>query len=102
MRKGRRLRVLIYARFSTDEQNQLSIEAQISYCKRFLTELGMTDFEIVVIFDKGISGEIIFRPGINEVRAGIDARQWDLIIVEDCSRLFRNADGMRGIGQQRG
>ncbi len=89
--KGRRLRVLIYARFSTDEQNPRSIEAQISYCKRFLAELGITDVEIVLLYDKGISGERMFRPGINDVRAGIDARQWDLIVVEDCSRLFRNA-----------
>jgi DNA invertase Pin-like site-specific DNA recombinase len=90
-RKGRRLRVLIYARYSTDEQNPRSIEAQISYCRRFLAELGITDVEIVVLYDKGISGERMFRPGINEVRAGIEAGQWDLIVVEDCSRLFRNA-----------
>ena len=34
--KGRRLRVLVYARYSTDEQNPRSIEAQVAYCQRFL------------------------------------------------------------------
>ena len=89
----RRLRVLIYARYSTDEQNPCSIEDQVGYCKRFLAALGATDAEITVLYDEGISGEKLFRPGINQVRAGINARQWDLILVEDCSRLFRNAMG---------
>jgi hypothetical protein len=90
--KGR-LRVLIYARYSTDEQNPRSIDDQIAYCKRFLTSLGITHAEIVVLYDEGISGEKLYRPGINQVRDGIDARRWDLILVEECSRMFRNARG---------
>ena len=86
-----RLRVLIYARYSTDEQNPRSIDAQIGYCKRFLKALGVTDAEIIVLYDAGISGEKISRPGINQVRTGIDAKQFDLILAEDSSRLFRNA-----------
>ena len=91
-RKGWRLRVLIYARYSTDEQNPRSIEAQIAYCKRFLEALGVTDADITLLFDKGVSGERILREGIDQVRRGIVSRQWDLILVEDCSRLFRNAN----------
>lgn len=91
-RKGRRLRVLIYARYSTDEQNPRSIEAQIAYCRRFLAELGITDADITVLFDRGISGERILRDGIDQVRKGIGAHQWDLILAEDCSRFFRNAN----------
>ena len=36
----RLLRVLIYARYSTDDQNPHSIDAQIAYCKRFLSRTG--------------------------------------------------------------
>lgn len=89
--KGRRLRVLIYARYSTDEQNPHSIEAQVDLCKALLRDLGITDAEITIVDDPAMSGEIYSRPGINQVRDGILAGRWDLIIVEDASRLFRNA-----------
>lgn len=89
--KGRRLRVLIYARYSTDEQNPRSIDDQVLYCKRLLKALGITDYAITVLFDEGVSGEKLLRHGIDQVRKGIDAKDWDLILCEDCGRLFRNA-----------
>lgn len=87
---GRRLRVLIYARYSTDEQNPRSIDDQVAYCRRFLTDLGHTDVDCTVHQDRGISGEQLFRPGIDRVRGGIASQLWDVILVEDSSRLFRN------------
>jgi len=86
----RRLRVLIYARYSTDDQNPHSIDAQIAYCRRLLRALGITDYELVVINDVELSGELKKRPGIDQVWSGIEARQWDLILVEDASRLYRH------------
>jgi hypothetical protein len=90
--RGRRLRVLFYARYSTDEQNPRSIEDQVAYCRRFLESFGLadTDPEITVLCDREISGERIFRPGIDQVREGIDGRRWDLILAEGASRLFRD------------
>ena len=88
--KGRPLRVLVYARYSTEDQSARSIEAQIAYCKKFLKGLNITNVEITIIYDRHMSGELIFRPGIDQVRVGIDSQQWDLIVVEDASRLFRN------------
>ncbi len=84
------LRVLIYACYSTDEQNPHSIDAQVSYCRRFLEQLGVTDYEHTVISDEGISGEKIWRPGLNQVRDGIERKLWNLILVEDSSRLVRD------------
>ncbi len=89
--RGRALRVLIYARFSTDEQKRRSIKAQAEFCKRFLAALGVTEVKIVVLFDEAMSGELVSRPGIDRVREGIAAGEWDLILVEDSSRLFRDA-----------
>lgn len=90
--RGRRLRVLCYARYSTEEQDPRSIEDQVAYCRRFLGTFGLRDedLEITVIYDREISGEVIFRPGIDQVRAGLEIRAWDLIVVEDASRLFRD------------
>jgi DNA invertase Pin-like site-specific DNA recombinase len=84
------LRVLIYARYSTDDQNPHSIDAQIAYCRRLLRALGITDYELVVIKDVELSGELKKRPGIDQVWSGIEARLWDLILVEDASRLYRH------------
>jgi hypothetical protein len=88
--KGRKLRVLIYARYSTEEQNPRSIQDQVDFCKKVLAALELTDVEIEEISDEGISGEIASRPGIDQVREGVQDLQWDLILVEDSSRLYRN------------
>ncbi|MBN8625688.1 MAG: recombinase family protein [Planctomycetes bacterium] len=91
--KGRKFRVLIYARYSTDEQNPRSIEDQVLYCRQFLESLGVKtgDYELTVLSDEGISGEKIRRPGIDEVWDGIRQRSWDLILPEDAARLYRDA-----------
>jgi DNA invertase Pin-like site-specific DNA recombinase len=87
---GRRLRVIIYARYSTEEQHPSSIDDQIAYCKEFLKTNGITDAEIVVFQDAEMSGELVSRPGIDEVRARIHSRWPDLLLCEDSSRLFRH------------
>lgn len=91
VRKGRGLRVLIYARYSTEEQNARSISDQVAYCKSFLESLGIAGATITILSDEAISGEIISRPGIDQVTRQLEDRQCDLLLVEDASRLYRNA-----------
>jgi DNA invertase Pin-like site-specific DNA recombinase len=86
----RRLRVLVYARYSTEEQNPRSIEAQVAYCERLLRALGITDYELIIIKDVEKSGELRERPGIDAVWNGTSERRWDLILAEDASRLYRH------------
>jgi site-specific DNA recombinase len=93
--KGRELRVLIHARFSTEEQRQSSIDDQITACRAFLdTSLPKgtkpSQVTVDVIKEPEISGEIADRPGINQVWAGIESKRWDLIIAEESSRLYRH------------
>ncbi len=87
---GRLLRVLLYARYSTQEQNRSSIDDQFRACRKFLGEWGIEDAEIQEVSDHEMSGELRNRPGIDQVRIGIQNRCWDLILGEDSSRLFRN------------
>ena len=93
--KGRALRVLIHARFSTEEQRQSSIDDQITACQRFV-EANLPkgtkpkDVAIDVIKEPEVSGEIADRPGINQVWAGIEAKRWDVIVAEESSRLYRH------------
>ena len=58
---------VVYARYSTDEQNPSSIQDQVDFVQRFLTQAGVPEREVVVRSDEGISGEIVARPGIDEV-----------------------------------
>lgn len=91
--RGRRLRVLIYARYSTDEQNPRSIDDQVRYCRQFLQSLGLSDddVEIQIHYDEAVSGEVIFRDGIDAVRQKIKLGRVDVILGEDAGRFFRIA-----------
>ncbi|SFH92001.1 recombinase family protein [Planctomicrobium piriforme] len=84
------LSVLIYRRFSTDEQDHSSVVDQEAYCRKFLTASGAAGARIQVVTDEGISGEIRSRTGIDEVWRGIEENRWNLILCEDASRLYRN------------
>lgn len=84
------LRILFYGRYSKDEQRKFSIDDQLLYCKEFLSDLGVDVSSLDELYDRGTSGEHHSRPGIDQVRQGIEKRKWDLIICEDSSRLFRS------------
>jgi DNA invertase Pin-like site-specific DNA recombinase len=88
--RGIAFRVLIYARYSTEEQNPSSIDDQVAYCKQFLASEGVLDAAFEYLSDAEMSGELVSRPGIDKVRAGICARRWNLILVEDSGRLYRH------------
>jgi site-specific DNA recombinase len=92
---ARPLRVLIHARFSTEEQRQSSIDDQVAACRSFLTSnlpKGHKPQQVTidVIKEPEVSGEIADRPGISQVWAGIEAKRWDVIIAEESSRLYRH------------
>ena len=92
---GRPLRVLIHARFSTEEQRQSSIDDQVAACRHFIDAnlpkgTKPNQVAVDVITEPEVSGEIADRPGINQVWAGIEAKRWDVIIAEESSRLYRH------------
>ena len=85
------LRIIIYARYSTEDQNPRSIDDQVAECRRFLEslEIDLSQCEIQVLSDRAISGEEVSRPGIDDVRAAIRDGNVDLIVTEETSRLYR-------------
>lgn len=88
----KRLRICIYARYSTEEQDESSIADQFAYCERYLETIGI-DLKAVIIdrfSDAEMSGETVSRPGVDQVREGVREHRWDILICEDVSRLFRN------------
>lgn len=91
----RPLRVLIQARYSTEEQRQSSLEDQVANCRRFLADnlpagVGLDRLAIEVVREPEISGELLNRPGINEVWQGIAAGRFEVLVAEESSRLYRH------------
>ena len=80
------MRAALYARFSTDYQS--STADQLRVCEEIAARQGFT---IVARYnDEAISGGTADRPGYNAMLAAVRAGQFDVIVAEDASRLWRN------------
>lgn len=83
------MKAVIYSRFSTDRQNESSIADQVRVCAEYATR---NDWRLVDKFeDKGISGAAIGnRPGVIKMQEAALARRFDVLLVNDLSRLSRS------------
>ena len=82
------MRAALYARFSTEKQSESSIEDQFRVAERLAERHG---FAVVGKFsDHAISGGTAQRPGYQRLLTAARARQFDVIVAEDTSRLWRN------------
>lgn len=83
------MRAALYARYSSDRQNERSIEDQLAMLRRRAADRGWT---VVATFsDAAISGfSMAARPGVLALMEAAEAGQFDLILVEDEDRLARN------------
>ena len=74
------LRAAIYARYSSDNQREASIEDQVEVCRRYAVVQG---WEIVEVYpDRALSGTSRFRPAFQQMQVDAEARRFDVIIVE--------------------
>jgi len=82
------MRAAIYARVSTEDQTRnYSLPSQIEAMRKFATEHG---FDVVREFvDEGISGAILNRPALDELREHIRQKIVDAVVVYDPDRLSR-------------
>jgi site-specific DNA recombinase len=82
------MRAAIYARFSTEKQREASIEDQFRACERVAVASGL---EVLVHFaDRGLSGGTAERPGYQQLLSVARRGEFDVIVAEDISRLWRN------------
>jgi site-specific DNA recombinase len=98
------LRCAIYARYSTDKQNPLSIDDQIRKCREFAARNGWEALDAHVYSDEAISGATDDRCGLKNLleTATAQAHSLDVILVDDTSRLSRKlADSLRIFEQLR-
>lgn len=85
------MRVALYARYSSDLQNQRSAADQLAALQRLVDQRG---WETVASYaDEGISGATLGnRPGILALLAAAAVRDFDLVLAEDLDRLARDQE----------
>lgn len=82
-------RAILYARVSTDEQAEkgYSLQSQLEALREYAARNG---FDVVSEIKDDYSGAKLDRPGLDMVRAMIDRREVDAVIVFSPDRLTRN------------
>ncbi|WP_105405482.1 recombinase family protein [Neorhizobium sp. T7_12] len=84
-------RVVIYARYSTDQQNPASIETQLDLGTSFVLERGWTLCETFV--DAGVSGASFeTRPGLQAALKGARQGAFDVLLCLTLDRLSRDLE----------
>ncbi len=84
------MRAAVYARFSSENQREQSIEDQIRVCKEFAKRDGISVLETHIYFDEAQSGSIRERPGLEALKRAAEDKQFDCVLVDDSSRLSRD------------
>ena len=95
-------RCAIYARFSSEKQNALSIEQQVRKCREYAERHAMAVLEDHIYIDEAISGATEERPGLQRLLAVAKSQpqRIDVILVDDTSRLSRSIGDMDRITKE--
>ncbi|MEP6960486.1 MAG: recombinase family protein [Acidobacteriota bacterium] len=87
--EGAQLRVVIYARVSTEEQREgQTINSQVAELEQFARNKG---WAIEAIYkDEGWSGSIISRPALDRLRDDARGHRFQVVLINDVDRLARD------------
>ncbi len=85
----------IYARYSTDLQNDASIEDQVRLCKEYAERNNLSVAEVYT--DHGISGTTMNRPGMQSMMSDAAKGKFSFIISEALDRISRDQEDIAGI-----
>jgi site-specific DNA recombinase len=84
------MRAAIYARYSSENQRPESITDQISACRRLAAERGYAVDDVLIFTDAAASGARKDRLGLGKLMEAGEAKRFDVLLVDDLSRLARN------------
>lgn len=79
---------VIYARYSSENQREESIEGQVRECSELAARMGLTVVEIYA--DRALSGKYDDRPEFQRMIADSAKRQFAFVIVYKIDRFARN------------
>lgn len=82
------MKVVIYARYSSSNQREESIEAQVRECKEYAKKNGMIVLDIYA--DSAISGTTDKRPEFQRMMADSDKKLFEGVIMYTLDRFARN------------
>jgi site-specific DNA recombinase len=90
------VRGVIYARYSSENQNERSIDDQVALCRELAARHGHDIVEIYA--DYAISGSSLKnRPQANRMMAEARAGRFDVVLAEALDRLSRDQEDVAGI-----
>lgn len=85
------MRAAIYARYSSDNQREESLEDQINSCVVYAKINGISiDQKNHIYSDSAQSGSLRDREGLDKMMQAARENQFDTVMVDDLSRLSRN------------
>ena len=84
------MRVAIYARYSSENQSEKSIDDQVRVCQKYIESYNYSFDEKHIYTDQAISGSIINRPGLQALERAMENKEFDAVAVDDLSRLSRS------------
>lgn len=84
-------RAALYARFSTDRQDPLTIDDQLRQCEEYCIKKGMR--VVATIADEAISGAASkTRPGVQRLLDLVRGREVEIIVCTSLDRLTRDPE----------
>ena len=92
------MRAAIYARYSSDNQRDASIEDQVRECRKRIDHEGWSLTE--VHSDHAISGASILRPGYQKMLEDARNGAFDILVAEALDRLSRDQEDIAGLYKQ--
>src|SRR5258707_15857047 len=92
-------RVALYARYSSDNQRDASIEDQLRICRE---KAEREKWTIISTYkDAGISGaSMILRPGIQTLLQDAQRQQFDVVLAEALDRISRDQADVATLSQR--
>lgn len=87
-------RIAVYCRYSTDRQNDRSVEDQLRLCRQYVQRLGGSVSPDLVFTDAAVSGtgDSMLRPGFQALHRAVRERRVDVVVTEDLSRVSRDLE----------
>lgn len=80
----------IYARYSSENQRPESIDDQVSACRKLAKQRSITISDDHIYSDQAQSGARSDRPALAALMAAANSGEFDVVLVDDLSRLARD------------
>ncbi len=70
------MKTAIYARYSSENQSEKSIDDQIRVCKKYAQEHDFLVDDTYIFVDEALSGSLINRPGLQALEKGAENKEF--------------------------